>query len=241
MGLLLFEKLNIYRKRRDNDLMKVIGVMSKISSKVIDMKSFKHNIYQSRKELNKGKGKSVVNNVVGLALIVGVVAVVTPLVKAQLHHGPVEDIEMVSIQESTANFLKLNTMAVNYANSTLGDIYTYIHSGFLDEQREALLAKQYGLTEYKNQLTSSNPLYLELSENTVQKITILLSAIENFLDQTTAHEEDMVKLNLYTDEYKEASENEQQLLIKLLNYAGMSYEVLPNGQIKYTYFKVEET
>jgi hypothetical protein len=221
--------------------MKVVGVMGRIGHKFMDLKTIKNTICETRKELSKSKGKAVVNSAVGLALLVGVVAVVTPIVKAQMQRGgEVEDIEMVSIQESTADFLKLNTMAVNYANSTLGDVYAFVQSGFSEEQREVLLAKKYGLMEYKAQLSPSNPLFLDLSENTIQKVTILLTAIDNFLDHSSTPEEDMVKLNLYTNEYKVASEKEQQLLISLLDYAGMNYEVLPNGQIKYSYLKVNE-
>ncbi|PLS19148.1 hypothetical protein CVD28_01700 [Bacillus sp. M6-12] len=220
--------------------MKVAGVMGKLGDKMMDFKTFKSTLQESKKSLNKRKGKAVVNGVVGLALFVGVVAVVTPLVKAQLQRGDVTEIEMVSVQKETADFVKLNTMAVNYANSTLADIYAFVQSGFAEEQREVLLAKQYGLTEYKNQLSPSNPLFLDLSENTSHKISLLLSAIDNFLDQSTSTDEDMVKLNLYTNEYKEASNKEQQLLVSLLDYAGMTYEVLPNGQIKYSYLKVEQ-
>lgn len=218
--------------------MRAITEVGKIGHKFLDITPFKH-IRHDKKNPLRNK-KMIVRGAVGLVLLAGAVAVVTPIVKAQFQQGEIGNIEMVGIQQNTADFVKLNTMTINYANATLSDIYAYIESGFSEEKRAVLVEKKYGLLEYKNQLSPSNRLFLPASENTIQKVSILLSAIDNFLDHPTSTEEDMVKLNLYTAEYKKATEKEQGLLITLLNSAGINYETLPNGQIKISYLEMVE-
>jgi hypothetical protein len=216
--------------------MKVVGVMEKIGEKWIDRKRIKEFLGEYKGSWKQVDSRTVVNGAVGLVLLVGAVAIISPVVKAQLlQRSDVGSVEMVVLQEGTADFLKLNTMAVNYANVTLADVYTYVQSGFSEGQRDVLVAKRSELLKYKDTLTPSNPIFLPMSENSVQKLTLLISAIDAFLDQTTPEEEDMVKLNVYTSEYQKASEAERQFLIAILDQTGMNYELLDNGQIKYSY------
>ena len=220
--------------------MKVMGVVDKIGDKMIPFKSIKEFIRAKKMNLTEMDSRKVVTGAVTFVFLAGAVAVVTPIVKTHLLTSDVGDVEMVTVQEETADFLKLNTMAINYANTTLSDIYTYVQSGFPEAQKEILLFKRMELYKYKEQLTPSNPIFMPMSQNSVQKITLLLSAIEAFIDPTNPHEEDLVKLNVYTSEYKKASDNEQLLLINILDHAGMNYELMENGQIRYSYLKMNE-
>lgn len=220
--------------------MKVIGVVDKIGDKMIPYKSIKE-FFRTKKDILKElDSRKVVTGTVAFVFLAGAVAVVTPIVKTHLLSSDVGTVELVLVQEETADFLKVNTMAINYANTTLSDIYTYVQAGFPEGHKELLLFKQMELYKYKEQLTPSNPIFMPMSQNSVQKITLLLSAIDAFVDQTNTHEEDLVKLNVYTSEYKKASDREQSLLISILDHAGMNYELLENGQIRYSYFKMNE-
>lgn len=218
--------------------MKVSIVVERIGQMKSDIRTLKDSLNENKKRFPHLKKKTIINGAVGFALMVSVVAVVTPLVKAQSQRNNVgldKPIELISIQKETVEFIKLNSMIINYANSTLDEIYSIAPYELTQEQKEMLLAKQYGLMKYKDQISPSDSRFKSLSENTVQKITILLSAIDSYLMTPSKLQENMVKLNLYTDEYKEATEIEQPLLIELLNKTGMSYEVLEDGQIHYSY------
>lgn len=220
--------------------MRVTGVMGKIGDKVIPFRTIKEFIRVKKDYLSEVDSRKVVSGTVALVFLAGAVAVVTPIVKTHFLSSDVGAVEMVSAQEDVANFLKLNAMAINYANTTLSDIYTYAQSDFPEAQKKILMYKQMELHKYKEQLTSNNPVFLPMSQNSIQKITLLLSAIETFLDSANSNEEDLVKLNVYTSEYKKVSDNEQFLLMNMLDHAGMNYELMEGGQIRYSYLKMNE-
>lgn len=218
--------------------MKVSIVVERLGQMKSDIRTLKSSLNENKIKFPHLKKKTIINGAVGFALMVSVVAVVTPFVKAQSQRnntGLDKPIELISIQKETVEFIKLNSIIINYANSTLDEIYSIAPYELTQEQKEMLLAKQYGLMKYKDQISPTDSRFQALSENTVQKISILLSAIDSFLMTPSKHQENMVKLNLYTDEYKKVTDTEQPLLIELLNKTGMSYEVLEDGQIHYSY------
>lgn len=215
-------------------------MMDKIGDKMTPFKTIKEFIRDKKDHLSEMDSRKVMTGTVALVFLAGAVAVVTPIVKTHLLTSDVGVVEMVSVQGETADFLKLNTMAINYANTTLSDIYTYAQSDFPEAQKKILMYKKMELYKYKEQLNPNNAVFLPMSQNSIQKITLLLSAIETLMDSTDSTEEDLLKLNLYTSEYKEATDNEQQLLIDILDHAGMNYELMDNGQVRYSYLKMNE-
>lgn len=217
--------------------MKAIAEIEKMSHHLLDFKRINHLYKELKKPLTKEKKKKIVNGTVGFVLFVGVVAIATPFIKSQFQNKSLEEIQLINEQETVIQFLTAHNAMMNDANATLSDIYAYIQSYYQNEELRILLTeKRQQFLNYEEQLQNDNPLLMDITKNTLNKLTILVTAIETVLNDSSSIEEDMVKMNLFTEEYQKASEKEKTLLITLLNQSGIRYEILPNGQIQYEYF-----